>query len=244
MSLHTTPKQPFVLSYRGLRKAVGIIAVTLPFVLAIGKWVTLGSIIAGSPGLQTSISGYYYTDMRNIFVGSLCAISIFLVATWGYNLADAIAGRIAAVFAFGVAWFPTKPDQGASDAQKLIAKFHAGFATSLFLILAFFCIFQFTQSEAPKERQTPQKRQRNFCYYLCGGIILACIAGCGIATLMDKSIFWFESIAVFTFGVAWLIKGEMLLKDAEPPHQETAHEELQLGPNWHPGGPSSPAPNN
>jgi hypothetical protein len=71
------PQEPLVLSYLGLRKAVGIIGLALPFVLAFGK------ILLQSPGIQDSISAYYYTDMGNVFVGSLCAIGVFLMSTRG-----------------------------------------------------------------------------------------------------------------------------------------------------------------
>src|SRR5207245_4583836 len=67
-----------VLSYLELRKAVGIIGFALPFALAFGK------ILLQGRGIQSSISGYYYTDMRNVFVGSLCAIGVFLMSCRGY----------------------------------------------------------------------------------------------------------------------------------------------------------------
>src|SRR6266852_8308761 len=91
MNPQPNPQDSLVLSYLGLRKAVGIIGFALPFVLA----------IAG-PGIQGSISCYYYTDMRNVLVGSLCAIGVFLMSTRGYDLRDEIAGRLACVFAIGV----------------------------------------------------------------------------------------------------------------------------------------------
>ena len=69
-----------VLSYLELRKAVGIIGFALPFVLAFGKDLLQG------PGIEGSISGYYYTDMRNVLVGSLCAIGVFLLSCRGYDL--------------------------------------------------------------------------------------------------------------------------------------------------------------
>ncbi|HET8922593.1 MAG TPA: hypothetical protein VFN26_06305 [Candidatus Acidoferrum sp.] len=80
-----------------MRKAVGIIGVALPFALAFGKMLLQGS------GLQPSISAYYYTDMRNVFVGSLCAIGVFLLSCKGYDWRDEAAGIAACVFAVGVA---------------------------------------------------------------------------------------------------------------------------------------------
>src|SRR6267378_5672793 len=101
MNRPSGPNGSLVLSYLGLRKAVGIIGSALPFVLAFGKMLLEG------PGIQDSISGYYYTDMRNVFVGSLCAIGVFLMSCRGYDRKDEIAGYLACVFAIGVALFPT-----------------------------------------------------------------------------------------------------------------------------------------
>ena len=62
------------LSYVHLRKGIGIIGFFLPFVLA------LGTFIIERLGIQHSISDYYHRPvMGNVFVGSLCAIGVFLL---------------------------------------------------------------------------------------------------------------------------------------------------------------------
>src|SRR5271165_5226138 len=100
MNQQPCPQDPLVLSYLAMRKAVGIIGFSLPFVLAIGGFLALHA------KLQTTMSDYYYTGMRNIFVASLCAIGIFLMSTRGYDRRDEIAGRMASAFAIGVALLP------------------------------------------------------------------------------------------------------------------------------------------
>src|SRR5579863_243603 len=124
----TTPeaKNPIVLSYLALRKAVGAIALTLPFALAIPWWLLRNHMI------ESSISGYYYTGMRNLFVGSLCAISMFMLCCRGYDQKDEIAGICSALCALGVAFFPTTPDQGATQYQKQVGTVHYIFAALLF----------------------------------------------------------------------------------------------------------------
>src|SRR5262245_5003850 len=92
-----------VLSYLSLRKAIGLLGACLPFVLAIGLFVLDGK------GLQGSISGYYHTEMRDVFVGILCAIGVFLLSYRGYESEDRIAGNLACAFAIGTALFPTTP---------------------------------------------------------------------------------------------------------------------------------------
>src|SRR2546422_1314512 len=105
-----------VLSYLGLRKAVGIIGTALPFVLALGK------ILLEGPGIQSSISSYYHTGMRDVFVGSLCAIAVFLISYHGYEQKDDIAGDLACVFALGVALFPTTPEINVTPRDKFVGR--------------------------------------------------------------------------------------------------------------------------
>ena len=210
------PEQPLVLSYLGLRKAVGIIGFALPFVLAIGRALLQGA------GLEGSISYYYYTDMGNVFVGSLCAIGVFLLSTRGYDRRDAIAGRLACVFAIGVALFPTRPYPVATSTEICIGYIHWSCAALLFLTLAYFCLKLFTKKDP--NNVTPRKQQRNKVYRFCGWTILTCIAlipitkipAVGTAVDRIQPIFWLESISIVAFGFAWLTKGETILKDTEP----------------------------
>jgi len=139
-------QNPAVLSYLGLRKAVGIIGVALPFVLIIGKRLLEG------PGIQSSISSYYYTDMRDVFVGSLCAIGVFLMSCRGYDCRDEIAGRLACFFAIGVALFPTTPSISPNFEEVVIGGLHLAFAALLFVTLAYFCL---RSSRKPRQTKPP-----------------------------------------------------------------------------------------
>jgi hypothetical protein len=210
-----------VLSYLDLRKAVGIIGIALPFVLA------FGNILLHGLRIEDSISSYYYTEMRNIFVGSLCAIGVFLMSYRGYDRRDAIAGNLAFVFAIAVACIPTTPLPVATADQKLIGGVHLTFAALLFLTLAYFSLMLFTETD-PHKTPTRQKLQRNAVYRVSGYIILACIGLIAVAALPPvKALtewleprFWLESIAIVAFGVSWLIKGETILKDQETPREQ------------------------
>jgi hypothetical protein len=55
MDQQARPNDSLVISDLGLRKAVGIIGTALPFVLAFGK------VLLEGPGIQSSVSHYYYT---------------------------------------------------------------------------------------------------------------------------------------------------------------------------------------
>ncbi len=204
-----------VASYLFQRRGIGIIGITLPFVLAIGYAVS-----EGHSTLLGSISTYYYTDMRNVFVGSMCAIGVFLLC-YRYDVLDDILSSIAGALAILVALFPTAPAHATKNAL-LASQFHAAFAGLLFIMLAVFCLFIFTKTDATEPQTTPRKRTRNGVYRICGVIIIACVVGAGLIALKvippsftDKTnlLFWAESIAVFAFGFAWLVKGETILKD-------------------------------
>jgi hypothetical protein len=208
------PQQPLVFSYLELRQAVGFIGISLPFVLSLGK------LAIGSPGLQPTISHYYYTNMGNYFVGSMCAIGVFLLATPGYDVWDRIAGNLAFIFAVGVGLFPTAPCFCSDSTSRKIGDVHLACATLLFLTLAYFSLFLFTKTDPTKD-PTPQKLRRNVVYRICGWLILASIASVAFLKLRDVNIclahhepvFLLESLAVCSFGFSWLVKGETILKD-------------------------------
>lgn len=214
MFLAPTAKNPIVLSYLALRKAVGVVALGLPFALAISWWAL------GDHAIESSISGYYYTGMRDIFVGSLCAIGMFMLCCRGYDWQDEVAGIFSAVCAIGVAIFPTAPDAGATPHQRHIGTVHYTLAALLFLTLAYFCLVLFKMS-AKDKIVTRKKIQRNLVYTICGYVILASILlivalkSLNVRYLFGNvgSVFCFETTSLLAFGAAWLIKGETFLKD-------------------------------
>ena len=218
----TTPPpvagRTLVASYLLLRKAIGYLGLTLPLVLAIGGFVRQFAI-------QESMSSYYHTDMRNIFVGVLCAIGVFMLSYRGPEPKDLFAGDLACLFAVGVALFPVNPPGSSS----LVGYFHYFFATSLFLTLSYFSLCLFTKT-TPGQQPTRKKVQRNAVYKACGYTMLSAIALIAVVKLLGLDaegaalhaldpVFWLEAITVVAFGVSWLTKGEaipMLNDEAAP----------------------------
>ena len=219
MKVEFDPERPLIISYMTLRKAIGFLGVGLPFV------VSLGALIIFHTGIQGSISSYYYTGMRDVFVGILWTIGFFLLAYKGYTITDTIAGILGSIFAVGVSLFPTAPDQNPTAGAVIIGHIHLVFAALFFLTLIFFSCFLFTKTSTDPEHHpvTKRKRQRNVVYIVCSAVMAVSIVLIGIYHFLPDStaalfkaydpIFWLETIAIIAFGISWLIKGETLLKD-------------------------------
>jgi len=60
-------------SYLALRKAVGWIGILLPFVLMLGMVLLFKEEV-----VLRNISLYYHSGMRDVFVGAICAIALFV----------------------------------------------------------------------------------------------------------------------------------------------------------------------
>ena len=196
-------------SYLYLRKTVGWIGILLPFALMLGLW-----LLFNTEDTPTSISHYYHTSMRNVFVGALCAVALFMFYYTGYDKRDNWLGNIAGFFAVGVAWFPVSEIAGETDLSNII---HYISATIFFVSLAVFSLFIFTKTDKEQEMK-PQKRARNKIYKVCGIIIIICllvIATHKMLGLPQSVVFWAETLALVVFGISWLTKGEFIYPDKE-----------------------------
>ena len=216
MEKASTSENSLVISYLTLRKAVGILGVALPFI------VSLGGMLIFHNGIQSSISSYYHTGMRDVFVGILWTIGFFLYSYKGYERIDNIAGNLACVFAVGVSLFPTAADGSTSPAAEFVGGVHLFFAALFFLTLIYFSLFLFTKTNLNKQ-STPEKLQRNIVYKVCAYVMFACVVLMGIYHFLPdsaasyfeayKPVYWLETLAILTFGISWLTKGEAILRD-------------------------------
>lgn len=205
------------ISYLSLRKSIGVLGLALPIVLPLGAW-----LLFDAQSLEDSISDYYHTGMRNIFVGILCAIGVFLFSYKGFERKDDIAGDLACIFAVGVAIFPTTPDGDVSSVDKLLGILHFASAGLFLATLAYFSYFLFTKSNVDVPPPGP-KRNRNRIYRASGYVIVASIVLIAVVKLLPSQIeavllpyrpvFWLEAAAVIAFGMSWIVKGEMLMRD-------------------------------
>jgi hypothetical protein len=204
----TSPQNTLVHSYLFLRRAIGLIGLALPFVLILGKQLVQGGDLIGS------LSGYYYTDLRDVLVGAMCAVGVFLLAYYGHDFVDNVASTVAGLGAIGLALFPTTPDHDVTAWDRTSGVLHWVFAAVFFLALAYFCLRLF-----PHDGEQPPGT--GVVYRVCGIVILACLVLIALAKYLALApslhpALWLEAVAVEAFGVAWLVKGGTLKPKSVP----------------------------
>jgi hypothetical protein len=212
-----------------LRKIIGVLGMAMPLLLFI--------LLYFDNGLQhplESISHYYYTRVSSVFVITLSLLAFFMIVYKGKEPIDFYISLFAGVFALLVVLFPTNNitdicgDSTKKYAVTILPKsdfrmyFHYTVAGLFFLCLSYMSFFLFTKSDKSPSKRGSKKRIRNRIYRTCG--ILTVLV---ILILFAKSLkiipseyfkeypltFWMETLAVESFGFAWLVKGETLFKD-------------------------------
>jgi hypothetical protein len=143
MTQRSKDSNQLVIDYLFLRKTVGWIGTLLPIVLI------AGNALFFTTSLPDSMSSYYYTHMRDVFVGALCALGVFLLSYAGYDEWDRWITNIAGLGAIGVALCATKPTvcgaharscaapavRTMTSAQNIVGTIHLVFAAAAFLAL-------------------------------------------------------------------------------------------------------------
>lgn len=233
-------------SYLNLRLCIGVLGVALPFILRIGSAIF--------PPDPYSVSAYYYSAERNILVASLCVLGTFLLTYQGYDKLDSRITNVCGAATIGVALFPTS-NPGFKPAW--VGHVHpvvAGIALAGQALMA----LQFTQS-APRDerarwlddvkrmlgalifRYTPRvhgkKLTRNRIYSACAWLIIIGVVLALAQNFLPDSVktetqwlFWFESLSIASFGVAWLVKGGTLFKDNAAPDRTVPTKAIPAQP--------------
>jgi hypothetical protein len=215
-----------VVNYLNLRKAVGWLGTLLPVILLVANPIALRIVHSSCGWLPGSVSSYYYSPVRNIFVGALCALGLFLIAYVGDDLGDRVITDLAGVFAVGVAFFPTTPTVASppsatcetvaqvSTRQQVVGDVHAVSSVLFFVLLAWMAIRFITTNSA---QPTPAELRRNMIYRICAIVILACVAATIITNFLPPSLrphfpylLLYEAVGIFAFGVSWFVKGQTL----------------------------------
>lgn len=208
------------ISYVQLRQLIGYLGIGLPITCIVG-----GTIL-GKAKIQTTLSGYYFTNMRDVFIGIIIGMSLFLITYKGYERIDQLITTITGVFGLGIGIFPCNVSEGPDihvGVFQLMSKtsntIHALCALCFFFLLAINSIFIFTMTS--DQHMTQRKKYRNLIYRSTGWFIIASIITLILFVLIvpqstletSHFILVLESLMLLAFGISWLIKGETLLRD-------------------------------
>jgi hypothetical protein len=212
-----------------LRKLIGVLGILMPLLLYVFLYL--------DNGLQyplESISHYYYTRVSGIFVIILSLLGFFLIVYKGNDPIDFYISLFAGIFALLVVLFPTNNiTEICCDPAKKYAittlpasdfrmYFHYTVAALFFICLSYMCFFLFTKSNKSPIKRGSQKIIRNRIYRICAVLMFLSILVpfAGFLEIIPKIYFktypitfWMETLAVESFGFAWLVKGETILQD-------------------------------
>ena len=220
-STNVTDTTAMIVSYRTLRLFLGCLGIALPVALLIGG-------LWSECCVRPSISAYYHSPtslLRDIFVGAMAAIGVFLICYKGHpkkgkdRISDNLIATAAGIGAIGIALFPTNKHsrvecwipylsgQGTST-DGVLSHLHNVSSLVFLLAIALLAGVRFARSD---------NRRRKTVYWICAGLIGACIVPIVIDSICQGAfglnfdrysvIFWLEGLAVWAFGAAWLTKG-------------------------------------
>lgn len=205
--------------YLRLHVAVGALGVLLPVIL-----VVLGLLEEAT--IQPSLSDYYHTLEHDIYVGTLFAIGLFLVAYQGYPrsrgelLSDTWITTLAGIGALGVALFPNEvpnacgstPLRAATLGTFRVAVLHYGSGLVFLLSLAYISLVPFARSAHPSRRRIYRTTGWIIAVMTVAVFVTSWFKIIGPAPLQRiviryRLVLWSECIATWAFGVSWLVKG-------------------------------------
>ena len=208
----------YIRSYLILRVLVGSLGIALPFLVVYGDlW------LFGGDAWRSSLSSYYYSGARDVFVGALSATGVFLLT---YKVAernlDNAFSLLAGVAVLVVAQCPTGLPEDvdptplqARFTEAAIEKIHYGgaiaFIVSLGVISFLFGLREGDPNRPDREQMSRSPRFWRTFHWTCAGVIgaalifmLVCeVAGGGPA----RALLYGEWVSVCAFGVSWLWKG-------------------------------------
>ena len=146
-------QQIFVIrSYYRVRQALGWLGLSFPVLLIVTG-------LLSNARLEPSVSDFFHTLNRDIFVGVMTAISVFLLVYDGYEreegewLSDNWITTIAGIAGLGVAFFPNESPTGqvATLAQQFVGVglsplIHYSSCLVFFYCMGHICMFKFSKT--------------------------------------------------------------------------------------------------
>ena len=199
----------YLRAYLSLRFAIGVAGILLPVVLLIGDFW-----LSGSPSARGSLSAYYHSGMRDVFVGTLVVTGAFLVTYRVVNHRPTnVITTVAGVACIGVAFFPTEGEAGdpltplqAWLGEGAVGAVHFVSAAVFIGLLGVISIYFAREAKA----KDPTSRWVAY-HYACAAAIYAASAYVVVTKSTGAgdrySLLIGETVAVLAFGASWLSKG-------------------------------------
>jgi hypothetical protein len=189
-------------TYTLLRVGMAGIGIFFPLVL----WLV--GLIVGVQ-LQGSISAYYHTPMRNVFVGSLFAIGAFLYLYKGVTTRENIVLNFAGVFAVLVALLPPGAPPNL-ECETFTAAYLHGISAILFFGAITYTCFVTAPETLPMVENESRRERFAFLYKLCGiGMIVLPLLSALLLYLLNETnsiVYFVELLAIWAFSAYWIIK--------------------------------------
>lgn len=209
-SIHTS----HVLSYLWIRRAVGALGLFLPVLLGpVGYWLF-------EIPIQENMSSYYHTVLRDVFVGTLFSIGLFMFCYVGSSSFENWTGNVGCLAAMGVALFPIEYGTDPLHQGTLTGFIHTACGGLLFSCMALFSLVHFPRSEQ-EENERNWNATRRWIYHITGCVLAISLIVMGIYLFVPLNyfrehcrawnlVFWGEWVALWAFAVSWLVKGRSL----------------------------------
>lgn len=221
-------------AYRMILLAAGLIGILMPLGLILGDKFFLDAPFE----VRGSISSYYYSPLRDLFVGSLCVIGVLLIAyEWPgggyYSLLEFIISSVAGALLILVAFCPTEPPglphgnhckfDNPTPPPCTILQHHFGDTdlyhvhipsaiTALVLLGVLAVIFGKQELDA-----TPPRTRLGILHFVFAGAIALGLVVAGIGIVWDPDpilgfqwLYSGEVIALLGFGAGWIMRGAFL----------------------------------
>lgn len=207
----------YEVGYIKLRTGMGVLAFVFPFIFLVSSW------LLHRTEMQPSISEYYITrDLeRNLFVGILICIGVFLWLYEGYSYWENRILDVAGVLVALVALIPVSATSFTLGAFVIPVRMQIGGATfsvhGFCAVTFFICIivvstvFSRTTLKGRPDKAKWIRIYTIIATWMFVGIGLSVLSGVfhqsWLGRIFDgKGVFWTEAFGVWGFAAFWLVK--------------------------------------
>lgn len=203
-----------------MRIMIGILGMILPWLVAL-------ILLAWPPSISAT---YYSLSAVGTFMVILGSAGMLLINYKGYEKIDDITATIAGIFGILICLFPMQYDYAPETLTGILSLpsnisniFHCISAAGFFAVLSFMSFFLFTKTSG---NMTKQKKIKNIIYRVCGVGMLASFALFllnFIPGFVCFNLTWIiEAIALFFFGISWIVKSDAFPFLSDRKQKETA----------------------